>query len=217
VHVFGETNDGQLDSDDGSEPHGSLILHDGLLYGTCYDGGDTSAADPPGDGTVFELNPFATNPGSTYQQIYSFSGPTGDGQNPLDNVLFVNNIMYGLTKFGGANGSAPEDRTLFSLGGVVSQVTTQPLSYVFNAASDSIIGSFLVRYNGPTTLNGIFSMSIPPVSGVTVLTESSYVGMLSSGQSMVLTVSFTPASAPYLGLLKLKPLPLAEIPIEPED
>jgi uncharacterized repeat protein (TIGR03803 family) len=100
VHEFGNS------TGDGLGPHGSLILHDGLLFGMCYAGGAS------GDGTVFSLNPFSAIPGNTYQQLYSFTGSPADGQNPLDNVLFLDTIMFGLTKFGGAG----EEGTLFSIG-----------------------------------------------------------------------------------------------------
>jgi hypothetical protein len=82
-----------------------------------------------------------------------------------------------------------------------NSVTVQPLSYVFNPATDAIVGSFLVRNTGPA-VTGIFTIVLPVLPpGVNVTTQSSVQTTLGTGQSLLLTVSFTPASAPGLDLL----------------
>jgi hypothetical protein len=84
---------------------------------------------------------------------------------------------------------------------VSNSLSIQPLGYLFNAASDTITGNFLVRNNGPA-LTGTFWLSFPfTPPGVTAVGQSSFQGTLNAGQAIVLTVSFTPASAPNLSLL----------------
>jgi uncharacterized repeat protein (TIGR03803 family) len=65
-----------------------------MLYGTTAGGGDNDM------GTVFVIN----TDGSGYQRLYSFAGKTtGDGAKPIDNVIFVNGALYGMTTAGGTN------------------------------------------------------------------------------------------------------------------
>ncbi len=88
LHNFGKTG-----TNEGQHPYGSLLLAGGTLYGTTRDGGSK------GLGTVFQINPDGTG----YARIYNFSG-TPDGANPIDNVIVVNNSLYGMTTVGGKCG-----------------------------------------------------------------------------------------------------------------
>jgi hypothetical protein len=81
--------------DDWTFPHGSLTLVGSTLYGMTSDGG--TGAGKNGDGMISLYN---TADGE-YQPIYSFAGPTGDGQDGLDNVFIWNGTIYGMTKCGG--------------------------------------------------------------------------------------------------------------------
>ena len=87
LHNFGNT------SADGQHPYGSLLLAGGTLYGTTREGGSK------GLGTVFQINPDGTN----YARIYNFTG-TPDGANPVDNVIFSNGSLFGMTTVGGKCG-----------------------------------------------------------------------------------------------------------------
>jgi uncharacterized repeat protein (TIGR03803 family) len=84
LHSFGTS------SIDGANPLGSLLLSGNTLYGT------TSAGGSPGLGTVFQINTDGTN----YTRLHIFQGGT-DGANPIDNVILVNNTLYGMTSAGG--------------------------------------------------------------------------------------------------------------------
>jgi uncharacterized repeat protein (TIGR03803 family) len=91
LHRFGETNN------DGKNPYGSLLLLTtnvgDKLYGTTQTGGDNDL------GTVFVIN----TDGHRYQRLYSFGGQAnGDGAKPIDNVIYVNGWLYGMTTEGGA-------------------------------------------------------------------------------------------------------------------
>gem|GEM_PF-428121 len=77
---------------DGANPYGSLTLSNNILYGMTSQGG----AD--GSGTVFSIN---TN-GGNFNTIYTFTGGN-DGGGPYGSLTLSNNVLYGLTNFGGTN------------------------------------------------------------------------------------------------------------------
>ncbi|MEO6847270.1 MAG: choice-of-anchor tandem repeat GloVer-containing protein [Chthoniobacterales bacterium] len=85
--LFGSTTDGIA-------PFGSLVLVDGLLYGTTTDGGAN------GYGTLFSLNPTSDD----YALLDSFDLATTGGR-PEDNIVAWTNggitTLYGLTQNGG--------------------------------------------------------------------------------------------------------------------
>jgi uncharacterized repeat protein (TIGR03803 family) len=85
LHDFGG------DVNDGRSPFGSLLLNGTTLYGTTNGGGTKSM------GTVFQINTDGTN----YARVHDFAGGTTDGANPVDNVILVNNTLYGMTQAGG--------------------------------------------------------------------------------------------------------------------
>jgi uncharacterized repeat protein (TIGR03803 family) len=89
LHRFGETHH------DGKNPYGSFLLVGNKLYGTTANGGDNDL------GSVFVIN----TDGNNYQRLYSFGGQTNhdDGSKPIDNVIFVNGWLYGMTTEGGAH------------------------------------------------------------------------------------------------------------------
>ena len=85
---------GPTSTNDGQNPFGSLIVNGSVLYGTTRLGGSS------GMGTVFQIN----TDGSAYARVHNFSGGTGDGANPIDDVIFVGgtpNTLYGMTEAGG--------------------------------------------------------------------------------------------------------------------
>ena len=75
---------------DGLTPLGSLMLNGSTLYGT------TSAGGSAGFGTVFQINTDGTN----YVRLHDFQSGN-DGANPADNVILVNNALFGMTEAGG--------------------------------------------------------------------------------------------------------------------
>jgi uncharacterized repeat protein (TIGR03803 family) len=86
LHTFGKKKH------DGRNPYGSLMLNGTDLYGTTANGGAF------GKGTVFHI----TTDGATYEVLHSFSGMP-DGKKPIDNVILINGMLYGMTTKGGAN------------------------------------------------------------------------------------------------------------------
>ncbi|MEO8205850.1 MAG: choice-of-anchor tandem repeat GloVer-containing protein [Chthoniobacterales bacterium] len=89
IHSFG-------DMGDGISPFGSLVLVDGILYGTTTGGGLN------GDGTLFSFNPTSDD----YALLASFDLDTTGGR-PEDNIVAWTSggitTLYGLTQNGGVH------------------------------------------------------------------------------------------------------------------
>ena len=74
------------------------------MYGTTYSGGRNNS------GTVFAVN----SEGET--NLYSFKGIMyGDGEEPIGNLVLLGTNLYGVTEYGGINGSIPGDGTVFKI------------------------------------------------------------------------------------------------------
>jgi uncharacterized repeat protein (TIGR03803 family) len=83
---------------DGSEPQGSLVLSNGVLYGVTAFGGDS------GFGAIFAIN----IDGSGFTNLYSFtatqSTTNGDGANPYAGLVLSGGTLYGVAYNGGSFG-----------------------------------------------------------------------------------------------------------------
>lgn len=103
VHSF------SFNHSEGTNPHGSLTLVNGVLYGTASQYGSGF-----GSGTVFRLN----LDGTGFQVLHTFTGSgngtTGnvnDGNEPEGSLTVVGSTLFGTTRQGGALG----DGTVFQL------------------------------------------------------------------------------------------------------
>jgi uncharacterized repeat protein (TIGR03803 family) len=76
---------------DGSNPTGSLLLDNGVLYGMTSTGGSSNM------GCIFAFN--LTD--STYTKLHNFTGGLNDGRTPYGSLRMKDNILYGLTNYGG--------------------------------------------------------------------------------------------------------------------
>ena len=94
LHDFGRGNDGM-------RPFGTLVMANGTLFGTTARGGKY------GFGTVFAMSP----DGSTYHVVYNFGASASDGQYPAGPLAAWENVIYGATQGGGADGSG----TIFAI------------------------------------------------------------------------------------------------------
>jgi uncharacterized repeat protein (TIGR03803 family) len=106
----------------GAFPEAGLVLHNGMLVGTAYTGGN-------GWGTVFELSP-PTPPATAWTptQLYAFTGQNGDGANPRAGVIFSSHgAIFGTTEQGGASGYG----TVFALTPATGGTFTQKVIYSF--------------------------------------------------------------------------------------
>src|SRR5258708_3141200 len=83
---------GKPNTNDGINPYGSLLLNGTTLYGTTRLGGSK------GKGTVFRIN----TDGTGYDRIWEFQ-PSPDAAKPIDNVILVDNTLYGMTEAGCAH------------------------------------------------------------------------------------------------------------------
>jgi uncharacterized repeat protein (TIGR03803 family) len=78
---------------DGSHPYASLVLHQGVLFGTTTLGGASNF------GTVFSITA-----GGSYAVLHSFKGGSHDGQSPSGGVVFdTSGNLYGTTSLGGTH------------------------------------------------------------------------------------------------------------------
>jgi uncharacterized repeat protein (TIGR03803 family) len=77
---------------DGSYPQGNLLAFGGALWGTADYGGANGA------GTLFKIDPAS----GTLTPLYSF-GAGSDAANPPNGLIAVNNVLYGVTQYGGTN------------------------------------------------------------------------------------------------------------------
>ncbi len=84
---------GKPGTNDGINPYGSLLLNGTTLYGTTQTGGSKN------NGTVFQIG----TDGNNYTRIYDFQNGT-DAKNPIDNVILLDNTLYGMTEKGGLCG-----------------------------------------------------------------------------------------------------------------
>jgi uncharacterized repeat protein (TIGR03803 family) len=85
LHSFGNPA-----NNDGNSPFGSPTLSGTTLYGTTRTGGKSK------NGTVFQID----TKGNHYDRVYDFKSQP-DGANPIDNVILVDNTLYGMTEAGG--------------------------------------------------------------------------------------------------------------------
>ena len=93
-------NFGKTSTNDGINPYGSLLLNGTTLYGT------TRAGGSKGNGTVFQID----TTGDNYARIYDFQNGH-DAANPIDNVIILDNALYGMSEAGGLCGNG----AIFSL------------------------------------------------------------------------------------------------------
>jgi uncharacterized repeat protein (TIGR03803 family) len=83
-------------ANDGLNPYGTLVMENGVLYGTTWVGGAY------GGGVIFSINA----DGSGYTKLHDFLDPTvvSDGILPWAGPVIAGGILYGTTSAGGSNG-----------------------------------------------------------------------------------------------------------------
>ena len=78
---------------DGFNPHGSLVLADGKLFGL------SSAGGTGGKGALFRIG----TDGSSFALLHSFVGGASDGQDTFGSLTALGGVLYGTTFRGGAS------------------------------------------------------------------------------------------------------------------
>ena len=149
-------------ANDGDEQRGSLLLHDGKLYGTTFSGGADFS------GTIFSYDP-ATG---SEDVVHDFGMTFNDGTHPHGSLISVGGRLYGMTQDGG-------DYYLQSFNGTVFEF--DPLSgsetvlHSFGGPGDGevAVGSLyfdngvfygMTQYGGATDSGIIFSLDLPEPS-----------------------------------------------------
>ncbi|NCC50842.1 MAG: hypothetical protein EOM20_06445, partial [Spartobacteria bacterium] len=138
-------------NDDGANPSGGVILHNGKLYGAAR-GAATKA------GAVFCLN---TN-GTGMTSLHVFSGQGGDGALPYGSLSAIGDVIVGTTRFGGTHSRG----TVFSLGGAFSILHSftnggEPYGAVLSDAAG--IGYGMANNEGDNRRGSIFKVSGIPL------------------------------------------------------
>lgn len=127
----------------GANPDASLIDVNGAFYGTTTNGG------AHGHGTIFSVTANGTE-----KVLYSFRGGGYDGANPVNPLINVNGILYGVTGAGGVGNCNGGCGTVFS----VTTTGTEKVLHRFGASGDGTIPyGRLININGTlygTTLFG---------------------------------------------------------------
>ena len=158
--VFGITLGGSLttlhsfNTSDGSEPYGELVqATDGNFYGTTAYGGGPSLG-----GTVFKITPTGT-----LTTLHSFAGYPTDGSYSQGGLLqATDGNLYGMTRYGGTNGSG----TVFKIStGLPPFVETQPtigaVGTPVTILGTNLTGATSVSFNGtPATFNVVSASEI---------------------------------------------------------
>ncbi|HET6277092.1 MAG TPA: choice-of-anchor tandem repeat GloVer-containing protein [Candidatus Cybelea sp.] len=127
---------------DGAFPQASLIVVNGLLYGTTSRGGASN------DGTAFDVSESGTE-----RVIYSFKGGA-DGWFPEANLTAVNGVLYGTTYFGGDGCASGGCGTFFK----ITKSGKEKVLYSFKGGADGAgPAAAVIAVNGTlygTTLGG---------------------------------------------------------------
>jgi uncharacterized repeat protein (TIGR03803 family) len=129
---------------DGGAPEAGLTMSSGgELFGTTETGGAS------GWGTVFEMIP---GKGGTWTEktLYSFTGGA-DGANPVSKlVITANNVLYGTTYNGGANGYG----AVFELAPKTGGIWAQTVLHSFASGSDGANPATGLLLSGASVLYG---------------------------------------------------------------
>jgi uncharacterized repeat protein (TIGR03803 family) len=138
------------DSPDGANPLAGVVINNGVLYGTTYNGGaqvGTQAA-----GTVYSLS--APTSGSTWTEtvLYAFPMSGTNGESPLAGVVAGSSssggvVLYGTTWLGGI--TDPEGDT----GGVVYSLT--PPSSPGGSWAEAVLYAFTNGDDGGSPIGGV--------------------------------------------------------------
>ncbi len=147
-----------------AQPNGGLIMSDGTLYGTMWQGGISN------QGTIFSVN---TN--GTFALLHQFA-QYKDGQNPLGRLVFVNGTLYGTARNFGTNGVS---------GGTVFCIST-------NGQNFSVLHYFLRgTLASGTNLDGFTPNAGLIVSGNTLYGTTAFGGNYGGGTVYAITTNAT--------------------------
>lgn len=145
-----------------SEPNGGLIMSDGTLYGTMWQGGISN------QGTIFSLNS-----NGTFTLLHQFVQYT-DGQNPLGRLVLANGTLFGTARNYGTNGVS---------GGTVFSIST-------NGENFAVLHYFLRgHFASGTNLDGITPNAGMTLDGNTLYGTTAFGGNYDGGTVFAITTN----------------------------
>jgi uncharacterized repeat protein (TIGR03803 family) len=142
LHAFGTNADGR-------SPIGGVTLCESTLYGTTFEGDNSSGYF---SGIIYSIS---TN-GSNYTILHSFSG--SDGENPTTIPVVSNGIIYGTTYAGGSN----NDGVIYRLG--ASGSNSFNILHTFDGSGGTAPNGDLLLAGG--TLYGTTAFSSPGAGAI---------------------------------------------------
>jgi uncharacterized repeat protein (TIGR03803 family) len=153
---------------DGFASEGSLLLSDGVLYGTTFYGGAYN------QGSVYAFN---TNRAG-FTNLHTFTG-TNDGSNPQCALITSGNFLYGTTYYGGTNHS-----------GTVFAVNTSGTVF-------ANLHTFGARGHNSTNSDGAYPEAALILSGDTLYGTAAFGGTNGAGTIFALNLSGEPFTNLY--------------------
>jgi uncharacterized repeat protein (TIGR03803 family) len=125
---------------DGNSPSGSLLLEGDRLYGMTSNGGDSATHSYYGNIITVKTD------GSGFRQLYVYDSLGTTGKFPEEcNLSILDNMLYGMTTFGGTNDS-----------GVVFRIDSNSTAGIFNVNDNN---GFIQCYPNPSTGRFTFQIS----------------------------------------------------------
>ena len=140
------------DASDGSNPRGTLLLSDGILYGMTNSN----------NGAIFKLN----TDGSGFTILHSFSRSVDDGRNPAGTLIISDGVLYGTTYLSNNYGTVFSIKTDGSRFSILHNFTGMPDDGSYPTGSLLLSDNTLygTTMNGGTSDNGtIFKINIDVV------------------------------------------------------
>jgi uncharacterized repeat protein (TIGR03803 family) len=125
----------------GGDVNASLLLQNGALFGTAYDGGSGACFDEQACGVVFRLD--AKTGAETV--LHNFAGGP-DGASPRAGLVSVDGMLYGTTQLGGGAAACTNGcGTIFKID---PQSGAETVLYSFQGGSDGIEPGGLTAHDG---------------------------------------------------------------------
>lgn len=179
---------------DGSYPRSELMIGaDGNLYGTTFEGGNSTFVCAQGCGTIFKITPEGT-----LTTVYAFCDCESDGESPAGGLVQdPNGEFFGTTEYGGTYGSG----SVFKLSPDGELTTLHSFCALANCADGSIpITTLTLGSDG--NLYGTTPGNVCPFNGCGTIFQITPTGAFTTLYSLCSESGCTDGETTYAGLLQ---------------